>query len=551
MTIRRRLTLSFAVILALLAVNLAIYFWSNQRREATVEDLRRAISRQSLISSISQTFGNIQKQITLLNQLAGETAGSGTQPEEVAEFDAQLENVDGQLKQLVELSDPSSRENIESFAQRCRDLSSSWRIFYQNFGVDLTKAITEVAVHSEPLAQEVLQNRLPQLQKDEQARVELASANFYEVARLTDQTSILIFALSAAVAIGVAVGVSRQLTHGLNWLKEGAHAIGSGNLNQRIELKGNDELADLAHSFNDMTGKLSHAHDQLTLLHGAEKKRGEELAGALDQLRKAQDQLLVQQKLASLGSLTAGIAHEIKNPLNFVTNFAEISGSMVHELRQLLETQRERMKLEEFANVEEILRDLEQNVSKIQEHGKRADSIVRGMLMHSRGQAGQRQMTNINALLAEYVKLAYHGMRAQDTSFNVTIDEDYDPSIKQFSVIPQDLSRVFLNVANNACYAANEKRKRLGNGFAPTVWVKTTCLGERVEVRIRDNGDGIPAQLRQKIFEPFFTTKPAGSGTGLGLSMSYDIVVHQHKGEIRIESEPGEYAEFVITLPSG
>ncbi len=549
MTIRRRLTLSFSVILGLLTLNLAIYFWSNQRRQATVEDLRRAISRQSLISSISQSLNDTQKQVTLLNQVAGETAVSGTQPEEAAQFNGQLERVDKQIEQLVALSDPVSRSNLESFAKACRDLSASWRIFYENFGIDLTKAITEVAVRSEPLAQEVLQKRLPQLQMDEQARVETASANFYQVAQLTDRTSILIFAISATVAIGVAVGVSRQLTRGLNWLREGATLIGSGNLDQRIELKGNDELADLAHSFNDMTGKLSQAHDQLTLLHEQEKAKSEELAAALDQLRKAQDQLVVQQKLASLGSLTAGIAHEIKNPLNFVTNFAEVSVGMVKEIQESLELERPRMDPGEFSNIQDILADLQQNVSKIQEHGKRADGIVRGMLMHSRGQSGERQMTNINTLVAEYIKLAYHGMRAQDSQFNVTIQEDYDASIGQISVIPHDLSRVFLNIANNACYAAHEKKKKGEDNFSPTVSARTRNLGDRVEIRIRDNGDGVPESIKQRIFEPFFTTKPTGSGTGLGLSMSYEIVVQQHKGDLRIDTEPGEYAEFIITLP--
>ena len=287
-----------------------------------------------------------------------------------------------------------------------------------------------------------------------------------------------------------------------------------------------------------------------TMAHfGTQLGRVIERQRMLDRLRKTQDQLVSQQKLASLGSLTAGIAHEIKNPLNFVTNFSEISGGLVDELRELLEAAKERIGPKDFEEIAEILDLFKENVTKIHEHGKRADGIVRNMLMHSRGEIGARRVTNLNALVSEYVKLAYHGMRAQDSNFNVTIKEDYDTSIEPISVIPQDLSRVFLNIAGNACYAACEKAKKTGSGFSPTVTVKTQAAGRAVEVRIRDNGDGIEEAVRQRIFEPFFTTKPAGSGTGLGLSMSYDIVVQEHKGEIRVESEHGHYAEFIITLP--
>jgi signal transduction histidine kinase len=287
----------------------------------------------------------------------------------------------------------------------------------------------------------------------------------------------------------------------------------------------------------------------LTQAHEKEKRKGEDLAQALEQLGKAQDQLVVQQKMASLGTLTAGIAHEIKNPLNFVNNFAEIAASLVGDIRDSIVSQKDRLDPKEYEFVCETLGDLEQNAGKIREHGKRADGIVKGMLMHSRGQQGQVQETNLNGLVCEYIKLAYHGIRAQDINFNVTIEEAYDATIPPMRVVPHDLSRVILNIANNACYAADHKAKRVGDGFRPTLHATTSNLGEFVEIRIRDNGDGIPEHIREKIFEPFFTTKPAGSGTGLGLSMSYDIIVQEHRGEIRVESEPGEFAEFIIRLP--
>ena len=278
--------------------------------------------------------------------------------------------------------------------------------------------------------------------------------------------------------------------------------------------------------------------------------KNNELESTLQKLTETQNQLILSEKMASLGALTAGIAHEIKNPLNFVNNFAELSMELTQELLEEIQGQKEQLDAEPLEILEEILADLQQNVVKINQHGKRADGIVRGMLMHSRGQAGKRQATDINALLNEYVNLAYHGLRARDTTFNIAIETDYDDSIPPIEVVPQDISRVFLNVINNSCYAVHEKKKASGEGFASALWVRTKNLGNRVEIRIRDNGDGISKDLLDKIFNPFFSTKPTGQGTGLGLSISYDIVVAEHSGEIQVETEIGNYTEFIITLPS-
>jgi len=272
-------------------------------------------------------------------------------------------------------------------------------------------------------------------------------------------------------------------------------------------------------------------------------------ADAYDSLKSAQEKLVVQEKLASLGALTAGIAHEIKNPLNFVNNFADLSGELMTELREELEKYKDRIPADEFENLEGLIRDLSGNAKKINEHGRRADGIVKSMLLHSRGQAGERQATDLNAMLEEYVNLAYHGMRAQDSSFNVTIVRELAPDIGKIDAVPQDLSRVFLNILNNACYAANDKAKKAAPGFAPTLTVRTVNLGEWVEVRIRDNGQGIPQEIRDRIFHPFFTTKPTGQGTGLGLSISHDIVVIEHGGQLEVETEAGEFTEFIVRLP--
>jgi signal transduction histidine kinase/ligand-binding sensor domain-containing protein len=272
-------------------------------------------------------------------------------------------------------------------------------------------------------------------------------------------------------------------------------------------------------------------------------------ADAYQHLKSAQEQLVVQEKLASLGALTAGIAHEIKNPLNFVNNFADLSVELMAELREELEMQKASIPAAEYGNIALLLDDLTSNAKKINEHGRRADAIVRSMLQHSRGQAGEHQPTDINAMLDEYVNLAYHGMRAQDASFNVTIEREFDAGAGMVDAVPQDISRVFLNILNNACYAANEKARKAGAGFAPTLIVRTVNLGDAVEVRIRDNGMGIPADVRDSIFNPFFTTKPTGQGTGLGLSISHDIIVQEHGGQLEVETEPGEFTEFVVRLP--
>jgi signal transduction histidine kinase len=277
--------------------------------------------------------------------------------------------------------------------------------------------------------------------------------------------------------------------------------------------------------------------------------KAKELEDALKTLKDTQNQLILSEKMASLGQLTAGIAHEIKNPMNFVNNFAVLSTDLVKELREELEKDKAKLDPKSAAIIEDILKDLEQNVSKINEHGKRADSIVKGMLLHSRGKAGERQSTELNSLLNEYINLAYHGLRAQDSTFNVKIVTEYDQSVGTVNVVPQDLSRVFLNIVNNACYAANDKKKKAEAGFMPTISVKTKNLGDKVEIRIRDNGNGIPEHVKQKLFTPFFTTKPTGVGTGLGLSLSYDIITQGHKGEITVDSREGEYAEFIIRLP--
>ncbi len=273
---------------------------------------------------------------------------------------------------------------------------------------------------------------------------------------------------------------------------------------------------------------------------------------ALRELQTAQDRLIQSEKLASLGQLTAGIAHEIKNPLNFVNNFSLLSTELIDELNDLLGSvaiDTATIDAKVRAEMDELTQMLKRNLEKVVQHGKRADSIVKNMLLHSREGVGERQPTDINAIVEESLNLAYHGARAGKSGFNITLERDLDPSTGIIDLYPQEITRALLNLISNGFYAAN-KRKEAGNGgFEPSLTAITKNLGNMVEIRIRDNGIGIPADVREKMFNPFFTTKPAGEGTGLGLSLSHDIVVKQHGGKIEVDTEPGQFTEFIITLP--
>lgn len=288
------------------------------------------------------------------------------------------------------------------------------------------------------------------------------------------------------------------------------------------------------------------------------------LERSLEELKAAQQQLIQSEKMASLGELTAGIAHEIQNPLNFVNNFSEVS-------KELLDEMKTELNLGNLADAREIAADVIQNLEKILHHGKRADGIVKGMLQHSRTSSGQKEPTDLNALCDEYLRLAYHGLRAKDKSFNATFNMDVDPAVGLIDVVPQDIGRVILNLINNAFYACTERlaqsktdkgrnavteREELtansqqltASPYAPTVSLTTKKTGNSIEIRVADNGNGIPEKILDKIFQPFFTTKPTGQGTGLGLSLSYDIV-KSHGGALAVETKEGEGTEFIVRLP--
>ncbi|HEV8082001.1 MAG TPA: tetratricopeptide repeat-containing sensor histidine kinase [Chitinophagaceae bacterium] len=279
-------------------------------------------------------------------------------------------------------------------------------------------------------------------------------------------------------------------------------------------------------------------------------RRTLQLKRSLEELKSTQAQLIQSEKMASLGSLTAGIGHEIQNPLNFVNNFSEVNVELLHELEDAL---LKKLPETDKAEANEIIKDLAQNMEKISHHGKRADAIIKGMLQHSRKNTGQKELTNINALADEYLRLSYHGLHPKDKSFKTDIKTKYDEGLSsvegKIDINPQDFGRVLLNLYNNAFYSTTEKKEQQGETYEPIVSVSTKKLNDKIEIRVKDNGTGIPQKVLDKIFQPFFTTKPTGQGTGLGLSLSYDII-KAHSGELKVNTKEGEFAEFVITIPT-
>ncbi len=390
-----------------------------------------------------------------------------------------------------------------------------------------------------------------------------ANANAQEATRastdatLTGRTLLLsISALSVVGAVLIAwVFVGRVLLRRLELLSDWMRRMAAGDLEAQVEIGGRDEVADMAAALEVFRQHALEVQrlNLVELLAEELKEKNAELESTVGELHRAQDQIVMREKLAALGELTAGVAHEIRNPLNFVKNFSEVSGELLVELREALEEDGNNMSENQRGLVEDISSDLSGNLERIGQHTERANRIVHDMLMMGRG-SSEWQPTIINSLVDEYARLAFHSARASDPDFQLDIRQDLDPDAGEIEAIPQDLGRVFLNMVGNACYATDEKRRasmETGSGasdYSPTLLLSTKRTENHVVVRIRDNGNGMPPEVVEKIFNPFFTTKPTGQGTGLGLAISNDIV-REHGGTIRVETEPGEFTEMIIELP--
>jgi signal transduction histidine kinase len=375
----------------------------------------------------------------------------------------------------------------------------------------------------------------------------------------TIATGRLLLLFIGAVSVGGALliawlFVGRFLLRRLQMLSDWMVRMAGGDLETRVEMTGRDEVADMAAAL-EVFRRHALEVQRLNLVEKLADElqdKNEQLESVLGDLQKAQDQIVMREKLAALGELTAGVAHEIRNPLNFVKNFAEASEELLEELSEVLEESGDSLPEADRELVEEVSQDLTDNLARIRSHGDRANRIVHDMLSMGRG-SGERSPTDINQLVDEYARLAYHSARGMDQNFQLSLERDFDDEVGELNVVSQDLGRVFLNMVANSCYATDQRRSDSpaadgDDPFMPVVWLASRRLDEHIEVRIRDNGGGMPPDVVEKIFNPFYTTKPTGQGTGLGLAMCSDIV-RQHGGNIRVEVEEGEGTEMIIDLP--
>ena len=486
-----------------------------------------------------------------------ETASTLSEASLVETFRERFESAESRIQRdLTALQESPLRAEISPILARLFDLGGG-----EQSGFDLVERELRLAGRQRDLL-ELNRDIAINLVTEVDVLVSTAEASAGEATRasadaiLTGRTLLLsISAISIGGAVLIAwLFVGRVLLYRLERLSVWMRRMAGGDLEARVEIGGRDEVAEMAAALEVFR---LHAIEiqRLNLVEQlAEELQGKntELEAVLGQLRHAQDQIVAQEKLAALGELTAGVAHEIRNPLNFVKNFSESSGELLAELQEILTEEAVQLSEEQRNLVDEIAQDLSGNLERIRMHGERADRIVHDMLQMGRGSGG-RQPTDINNLLDEHSRLAYHSARATDNEFQLNLKQDFDPNMGEVEVIPQDLGRVFLNMVSNACYATDEKRRSIAEKgdtepYEPTIFLTTRRSEDSVEVRIKDNGMGIPADIVDKVFNPFFTTKPPDQGTGLGLAMSSDIV-RGHGGSIRVESEPGQFTEMIIELP--
>ena len=447
---------------------------------------------------------------------------------------------------------PRVRAGLQEQVDELKDLYQSSDGVFETRGLELAengRAAELVARNQQTTAE--LVNRVQTLVGDAETSARSAANRSGTLVQLGVWFLLIVTFLTVAAAYVAWKFFGERLLVRMGALSSATRRMSKGDLEVQVEIEGNDELTDMAGALEVFR---QHAVEVQRLnlvekLADEVQAKNAELEDTLDNLRRTQQQVVKQEKLASLGALTAGIAHEIRNPLNFVNNFAALSSELIEELR-------EELKMEDNGDgeldrefISEILDDLDTNVIKVNEHGSRANRIVEGMLAHSRDEAGELESVEINVLVQEYAKLAYHGIRGTDSSFNVDMVYEFDSNAGEVEAIARDLSRVFLNIVTNACHATHARRTEEGEpGYQPAVTIRTEGRKNEVSIAVHDNGTGIPQHVLDRIFDPFFTTKSGTQGTGLGLSISHEIV-QEHGGKIEVDTVPGEFTEFKITLP--
>ena len=536
-SIRARLIFLSVLLLAILAVSSALLIRELMRHSQGLAEQARLVSIVRTATTASKDFGDLKYWLTdlAITQLASSqqnAAAAKARLDEdlkaIAAFHSEgVAAIGREVDTLTELArrageaysgDDSAEGNVLLAQARSRIL---------NIDDEIDKVVARVE-------QQALAGR------DASARQAERVVNL----------SIIGGMVALALALGLTAFIVRSITVPLKRLEGSMAAITRGELDVEIPQAS-------AHEIGAMTKTLGMLRDSLIERDHLERERRRADAeirsardaaeAALRELKAAQANLIQAEKMASLGQLTAGIAHEIKNPLNFVNNFSAVSAELIYELQDALRGADLDGKLR--TEIGEITDTLRGNLEKIVQHGKRADGIVKNMLLHSRHGSGESRRVDINALVEESLNLAYHGARAEKPGFNITLERAFDPAAGEAMLFPQEITRVLLNLISNGFYAATKRKAEASAGYEPTVVAATRNLGDSIEIRIRDNGTGISSEAKEKMFDPFFTTKPAGEGTGLGLSLSYDIIVKQHGGSIEVETQPDEFTEFRIILP--
>ena len=502
-----------------------------------------------------RNLAGLQADATTANQLL-ESAFSISSAPLLEPLRERFESAKGSIERnIAALEESPLRDEITPLTSRLLELGTG-----DDNGFDLLEQRLQLIQRQQSLL-ELNSGIAIELVSDVNSLVDTARASADEATQASTQAIFtgrtLLLAISAVGVTGAVLiswlFVGRVLVRRIQLLSNWMLRMAGGDLEAQVELGGRDEVADMADAL-EVFRRHALEVQRLNLVEQlAEELQGknDELESVLADLRKAQEQIVMREKLAALGELTAGVAHEIKNPLNFVKNFSESSAELLDELKEVLDENSEKISEDDQSYIQEISDDLNANLNRILSHGDRANRIVQDMLMMGR-ETGEERPTDINALLDEHARLAYHSARATDPNFQLHIEQELGPDVGEIVVKPQDVGRVFLNMVGNACDATDEKRRELHEGgdksYMPTLSLFTKRGEENIEVRIRDNGKGMPPDVADKIFNPFFTTKPTDRGTGLGLAISNDIV-RQHGGSIEVTSEPGEFTEMVVRLP--
>ncbi len=541
-SIRLRLILLSVLLLAILAGSSAFLIRELARDSQSLTEEAGLVSVVKNANSASKHFGDLKYWAidSAVTQLAGSQRAA----------DVAKAGLDADLK-AISAVDPAVVAAIAGEVYTMTDLARQAGVAYSSDDSAAGNALLAQAKSHVTAIDDHLDKIVGRVEQQALARRDASTRQ----AEFAVKFAIMAGIGALVLALGFTALTVRSITVPLKQLDRSIALITRGELNAAMPPSGVPEIA-------AMTRTLSMLRDSLTERDRLEQERRraeletraarDTAEAALHDLKLAQANLIQAEKMASLGQLTAGIAHEIKNPLNFVNNFANLSVGLLDELNEAVAPAFASLDEGRRREVDEASGMLVGNLRRIVEHGKRADNIVKSMLAHSRGGGGDRQSVDLNALVDESLNLAYHGARARDQNFNVTIKRAYGEKIASITLVPQDMTRVFLNLFSNAFFATNERQRQTNNGeFRPTLTVTTRDLGNAVEVRVRDNGSGIPPRIRDKLFQPFFTTKPTGEGTGLGLSISYEIVTKQHRGTIEVLSAIDEFTEFIVRLPRG